>query len=108
MMSTENKDIAEASDVLQAWWLEDAVRRNQASEYFNGGDWQMDRRANVVAVWTRGASSNGTLAGKIDWKGISASTSTSAASHTYIDKNHEGDHSGKKLKGDEYKLYLMK
>lgn len=108
MMSTENKDIAEASDVLQAWWLEDAVRRNQASEYFNGGDWQMDRRANVVAVWTRGTSSNGTLAGKIDWKGISASTSTRAASYSYIDKNQEGDHSGKKLKGDEFQLYLIK
>lgn len=108
MMSTENKEIAESSDVLQAWWLEDAVRRNQASEYFNGGDWQMERRANVVAVWTRGSSSNGTLAGKIDWKGISVGSSTRAASDTFIDKNQQGDHSGKKLKNDEYKLFLTK
>lgn len=108
MMSTENKEIAESSDVLQAWWLEDAVRRNQASEYFNGGDWQMERKANVVAVWTRGSNSNGTLAGKIDWKGISVSSSTRAASNIFIDKNYEGDHSGKKLKEDDYKLYLMK
>lgn len=108
MMSTENKEIAESSDVLQAWWLEDAVRRNQASEYFNGGDWQMERCANVVAVWTRGSSVNGTLAGKIDWKGISAGTSTRAAGDIFIDKNHEGDHSGKKLNSDEYKLYLIK
>lgn len=108
MMSTENKEIGEASDVLQAWWLEDAVRRNQASEYYNGGDWQMERRASVVAVWTRGASSNGTLAGIIDWKGISASASTRTAIRNCIDKNHEGDHSGRKLKGDECKLYLIK
>lgn len=108
MMSTENREIAESSDVLQAWWLEDAVRRNQASEYFNGGDWLMERGANVVAVWTRGSSANGTLAGKIDWKGISVSSSTRAAGDNLIDKNHEGDHSGKKLNGDEYKLYLMK
>lgn len=108
MMSTENREIAESSDVLQAWWLEDAVRRNQASEYFNGGDWQMERRANVVAVWTRGCNSNGTLSGKIDWKGISVGTSSRAAGDTFISKNHEGDHSGKKLNGNEYKLYLIK
>lgn len=108
MMSTENKEIAESSDVLQAWWLEDAVRRKQASEYFNGGDWQMERRANVVAVWTRGSNSNGTFAGKIDWKGLSVNTSTRADSNINLYKNHGGDHSSKKLNDDEYKLYLIK
>lgn len=107
MMSTEDQYVATASDVLQAWWLEDAVRRNQVVEYLNGGDWQMERGANVVAVWTRGVSSTGTLSGKIDWNGISVSSSTRAERDTSIEKNREGDHSGKKLKDDEYKLYLM-
>lgn len=108
MMSTENMDIAQASDVLQAWWLEDAIRRNQVSQFFNGGNWQMERKTNVVAVWTRGVNSNGTLAGKIDWKGISVGTSSRSASNNFTGKNLEADHSGRKLRDDEYMLCLMK
>ena len=47
MMTTENQDIALASDVLQAWWLEDAIRHNKSTEYFNGGDWQQVRGGNM-------------------------------------------------------------
>lgn len=106
MMSTEDKDIANASDVLQAWWLEDAVRRNQITEYLNGGNWQMNRKGNMVAIWTRGVNSKGILAGKIDWNTLSANGSSRAIDAN--NKNLEGDHSGKKLKGNEYQLYLIK
>lgn len=109
MMSTENKTIGEASDVLQSWWLDEAVRRNQVSEYFNGGEWYMSRTTNVVAIWTRGKNANGTFAGKISWEGgsISNGTSTRASGPTTL-KNHSGDHSGRKLRDNEYKLYFVK
>ena len=109
MMSTDDKSIGEASDVLQSWWLDDAIRRNQISEYFNGGEWYMPRSSNVVAIWTRGKSSNGIWAGKISWEGGAISNGSRAKSATTpVDKNREGDHSGRKLRENEYKLYLVK
>ena len=113
MMTTEDQNIALASDVLQAWWLEDAIRRNQISEYFNGGDWRQVRCGNMIAVWTRGKTSNGTWAGKITWKGCEVSSSTtrsqSAASYAPMleKRNIAGDHSGHKLLLDQYQLYRI-
>lgn len=109
MMSTEIKAIGEASDVLQAWWLDAAIRQNLTSEYFNGGEWYMPRDANVVAIWTRGKNSNGKLAGKICWDGGSVSSNSGARKSAPIaNKNREGDHSGRKLRKGEYKLYLVR
>lgn len=105
MMSTENKEIAEASDVLQAFWMEDAIRRNQISEYFNGGEWYMNRSGNTVGIWTRGKSSNGNLAGKICWEGGTANSTRSGESKFSMEKNPVGDHSARKLKDYEFKLY---
>ena len=113
MMTTEDQNIALASDVLQAWWLEDAIRRNQISEYFNGGDWRQVRCGNMIAVWTRGKTSNGTWAGKIIWKGCEVSSSTtrsqSAASYAPMleKRNIAGDHSGHKLSPEQYQLFKV-
>ena len=113
MMTTEDQNIALASDVLQAWWLEDAIRRNQISEYFNGGDWRQVRCGNMIAVWTRGKTSNGTWAGKITWKGCEVSSSTtrsqSAASYAPMleKRNIAGDHSGHKLLPEQYQLFKV-
>lgn len=116
MMTTEDRDIALASDVLQAWWLEDAIRRNKVTEYFNGGDWQQRRGGDIIAVWTRGRSANGSLAGKIMWKGCEASASTATRSqrsetpsfHTMSKQNVAKDHSGRKLSQEQYQLYMVK
>ena len=115
MMTTENQDIALASDVLQAWWLEDAIRRNNVTEYYNGGDWRQVRGGNMIAVWTRGKTSNGTWAGKITWKGceVSSSATTRAQStdatspHMITKQIPSGDHSGRKLTMDQYQLYSV-
>lgn len=108
-MATEDPDIAFASDVLQAWWLEDAIRNNKVSEYYNGGAWQMSRSGNMVAVWTLGKNANGTPAGKISWKSISASSSTKArGTHTQTKRNVTGDHSAKKLNDGQYQLFMVK
>lgn len=107
MMSTENREFAEASDVLQAFWIDDAIRRNHISDYFNGGEWYMNRTTNVVGVWTRGRLSNGTLAGKICWDGISANSTRACSPKDTNEKNRIGDHSGKKLKDSEFKLYKI-
>lgn len=116
MMTTEDKDIALASDVLQAWWLEEAIRRNLVTEYFNGGDWQQRRGGNVIAVWTRGKTANGTWAGKISWKGCEVSSSAATRSQgtetlsprTMTKQNATKDHSGHKLSPDQYQLYMVK
>ena len=115
MMTTENSDIALASDVLQAWWLEEAIRRNKITEYFNGGDWRQVRCGNMIAVWTRGKTSNGAWAGKITWKGCEISSSSSTRSQsattntpTLLKQNVAGDHSGHKLSPDQYKLFNIK
>jgi hypothetical protein len=114
MMTTENQDIALASDVLQAWWLEDAIRHNKSTEYFNGGDWRQVRCGNMIAVWTRGKTSNGTWAGKITWKGCEVSSSATTRSQTTTSnspslkkQNAVGDHSGHKLSLDQYQLYRI-
>ena len=116
MMTTEDKDYALASDALQAWWLEEAIRHNLVTEYFNGGDWQQVRGGNMIAVWTRGKTANGTWAGKISWKGCEASSSAAARSlgsethslRTMTKQNVTKDHSGRKLSPDQYKLYMVK
>ena len=116
MMTTENKDIALASDVLQAWWLEDAIRRNQISEYFNGGDWRQVRCGNMIAVWTRGKTSNGTWAGKITWKGCELSSSAttraqgaeSPSLRSMTKQTASRDHSGCKLTPNQYQLFDIK
>ena len=114
MMTTEDRDIALASDVLQAWWLEDAIRHNKSTEYFNGGDWRQVRCGNMIAVWTRGKTSSGTWAGKIIWKGCEVSSSSSTRSQTAdsilpvsLKQNTEGDHSGHKLSPDQYQLFSV-
>ena len=116
MMTTENYEIGLASDVLQAWWLEDALRRGKITEYLNGGCWQQIRGGNLIAVWTRGKTVNGTLAGKIMWKGCEASSSAPTRANdsnaplieTITKQNAEGDHSGRKLSPDQYQLYIVK
>lgn len=113
MMTTEDQNIALASDVLQAWWLEDAIRRNQVSEYFNGGDWRQVRCGNMIAVWTRGKTSNGTWAGKNTWKGCEVSSSTTRSQSTAYyppvgeKRNNVGDHSGHKLSPEQYQLFKV-
>lgn len=115
MMTTEDYTIARASDVLQAWWLEDAIRREKVTEYFNGGNWRQARCGNTIAVWTRGKTSNGTWAGKISWKGcdVSSSATTRSQATTFNSpalkkRNAAGDHSGHKLSSDQYKLFRCK
>lgn len=116
MMTTEDYSIALSSDVLQAWWLEEAIRCNQVTEYFNGGDWQQSRRGNMIAVWTRGKTSNGTWAGNISWKGCEISSSSTTRSHdpdisftnTIMKRNIARDHSGSKLSSNQYQLYRIK
>ena len=116
MMTTENYNIALASDVLQAWWLDDAIRRGKTTEYYNGGNWQQVRGGNLIAVWTRGKTVNGTMAGKITWLGCelssSAPTRTSgentASPLSMTKRNSAGDHSGRKLSPDQYQLYMIK
>lgn len=115
MMTTEDEDIALASDVLQAWWLEEAIRRNLVTEYFNGGDWQQRRGGNLIAVWTRGKTVNGTWAGKISWKGCEISSSATTRSqeadatspHTMTKQVTSGDYSGRKLTTGQYQLYRI-
>ena len=113
MMTTENQDIALASDVLQAWWLEDAIRRNNSTEYFNGGDWRQVRYGNMIAVWTRGKISNGTWAGKITWKGCEVSSSTTRSQSMVscapmLEKRCQaGDHSSHKLSSEQYQLFRV-
>ena len=114
MMTTEDYSIAKASDVLQAWWLEEAIRRNLITEYYNGGDWQQKRSGDMIAVWTRGRTSNGTWAGYIMWKGCELSSSTTRiqdaenAFGTMTKQNGTRDHSGHKLSPDQYQLYMVK
>lgn len=112
MMTTEGKDIAVASDVLQAWWLEEAVRQNKTTEYFNGGDWRQRRGGNVFAVWTRGKKSDGALAGTIRWFGREVSSSSAkgycASPRKLTKRNVAGDHSGRKLSPGQYRLYIIK
>lgn len=113
MMTTENQDIALASDVMQAWWLEDAIRRNNSTEYFNGGDWRQVRYGNMIAVWTRGKTSNGTWAGKITWKGCEVSSSTTRSQSMVscvpmLEKRCQaGDHSSHKLSSEQYQLFRV-
>ena len=113
MMTTENQDIALASDVLQAWWLEDAIRRNNSTEYFNGGDWRQVRYGKMIAVWTRGKISNGTWAGKITWKGCEVSSSTTRSQSMVscapmLEKRCQaGDHSSHKLSSEQYQLFRV-
>lgn len=113
MMTTENQDIALASDVLQAWWLEDAIRHNNSTEYFNGGDWRQIRYGNMIAVWTRGKTSNGTWAGKITWKGCEVSSSTTRSQSMVscapmLEKRCQaGDHSSHKLSSEQYQLFRV-
>lgn len=111
-MATEDPDLAYASDVLQAWWLEDAVRQNKVCEYFNGGAWQMSRTGNMVAVWTLGKNADGTLAGKISWRSLSNSSSAetrgTTPTQTQTKRNVAGDHSGKKLRDGQYQLFMVK
>lgn len=116
MMTTEDYSIALATDVLQAWWLEEAIRRNMITEYFNGGDWRQVCEGNMIAVWTRGKTSNGTWAGKISWKGCEVSSSAATRSqgvdacpsNTMTKQNTAKDHSGIKLSSEQYQLYRIK
>ena len=116
MMTTEDYSIALATDVLQAWWLEEAIRRNMITEYFNGGDWRQVCEGNMIAVWTRGKTSNGTRAGKISWKGCEVSSSAATRSqgvdacpsNTMTKQNTAKDHSGIKLSSEQYQLYRIK
>lgn len=114
MMTTEDNTIAFASDVLQAWWLEEAIRREKVTEYFNGGGWRQVRCGSMIAVWTRGKTSNGTWAGKIIWKGCELSSSSSTRSQAapsnssiLMKQTVAGDHSGYKLTPDQYHLYRI-
>lgn len=111
MMSSENYYVANASDVLQAWWLQYAVQNGTISEYVNGADWRQEvADGSMFAVWTRGVDSHGNMSGKIDWKCISSTTSRSASDEgtEYSHKSKtQCDHSGRKLSPGEYKLYRI-
>lgn len=112
MMTTEDKTVAMASDVLQAWWIEDAVRRNKVTEYVNGGKWQQKCSGEIFAVWTLGKSMDGTVAGKISWEGRDKNGCclTRGGSSTGIlqKQTKSGDHSGQKLTDNQYTLYRLK
>lgn len=111
MMSSENYYVANASDVLQAWWLEYAAKNGTVSEYVNGTDWKQEvENGSMFAVWTRGVDSRGNLSGTIEWKCITANT-TRSSSTTTPDVTQKsvtgGDHSGSKLSPDKYRLYKV-
>lgn len=116
MMTTENPEFAYASDVLQAWWLEEAIRCNMVTEYYNGGQWQQKRGGNMIAVWTRGQTANGTWAGVISWNAYDVSSSApimvqgteSASCQTMRKQCVSGDHSGRKLSRDQYRLFNIR
>ena len=111
MMSTENYYVAVASDVLQAWWLEYAAKQGTISEYVNGTDWkQKVENGTMFAVWTRGMDSRGNPSGVISWNYITSSTTRSVLANDSINSQKNkpcGDHSGRKLTSDQYKLYKI-
>lgn len=105
MMASENESIAYASDVLQAWWLEYAVKRGSISEYVNGADWRNEvNNGSLFAVWTRGLDSRGNLSGVIDWGCIYSTTTRSEGCQKGGDM---GEDSGQKLSPEQYKLYKV-
>lgn len=109
MMSTENPTIANASDVLQAFWIDDAIREGYVTEYLNGGDWYQQRCTNSFAVWTYAKDAQGSFSGKIHWNGGSISASSAPRSKRLSSEKpvQKVDHSGRKLNPSEYTLFKM-
>lgn len=109
MMSTESPTIANSSDVLQAFWIDDAIRGGYVTEYLNGGNWYQPRCTNTFAVWTYAKDAQGNFSGKIHWNGGSISASSALRSKRLSsEKPIQGvDHSGRKLNPNEYILFKM-
>ncbi len=111
MMSTEDFDMAFASDALQAYWIDDAIRNDATAEYVNGGDWYMERYASMVAVWTRGVDAKGNKSNDLEWElGVVASDESEI-----VQKNKAANATqsmsfmyGKKADKENYKLYIVK
>lgn len=111
MMSSENYYVANASDVLQAWWLQYAALNGSINEYVNGTDWKQEVvNDSMLAVWTRGVDSRGNMSGSIEWKCITTATTRSSTNTNFANgqKSNVGyDHSGRKLLPGQYKLYKV-
>lgn len=110
MMTTENFDDAMSSDVLQAWWIDDAIRNNSISEYVNGGNWYRPLTNWLCAVWTRGIDAKGNFSNVINWNAGSLTDDSSKRNRVKArdQKNKKGDHSGRKLSPNEYKLTVIR
>lgn len=111
MMTTENYNIANASDVCQAWLMEYAQQNGEISKYVNNADWkQKVDDGSLFFVWTRGMDGNGNMSSKIEWEYITA-TNTRSASVTphYGIKKAKGKRNKSFIKPspDQYKLYKM-
>lgn len=104
MLSTEDYDVAVASDVLQAWWLEYAAKEGVISEYVNGTDWKQKMGGSILAVWTRGVDTRGNKSGVIGWEAISVNSTRSGSNEK---GGSAGDHSGHKLSPGQYSLYMV-
>jgi len=112
MMTSEKYNVANASDVCQAWWMEYALQSGTISEYANDADWkQKVDNGSLFFVWTRGVDTRGNMSGKIDWEYITATTTRSASETTPIcpkQKSNSGcDHSARKLSSNDYRLYRV-
>lgn len=110
MMSTENFDMAFASDALQAYWIDDAIRNDATAEYVNDGDWQMYRYSSMMAVWTRGVDVKGNKSNDLEWDlGIAMDESEIVQKSKVAVKSSSMEFLyGKKPNKDEYKFYIMK
>lgn len=110
MMSTEDFEMAFASDALQAYWIDEAIRNDATAEYVNGGDWQMYRYDSMMAVWTRGVDAKGNKSNELEWElGIAIEVSEMVQKSKAIAKSTDMEFLyGKKPNKDEYKFYIVK
>ena len=106
MMSSENESVAFASDVMQAFWIDEAIRNNDISEYVNGGSWQSPRYRNVFGVWTRGLDKQGRMSNVISWLGGSLNSSN-ARIREKAKTNTQHDYDSHKLEAGTCKFYRV-
>lgn len=77
MLSTEDIDFMLEPDVYQAWIIDYNMRRNNLSEYINGGNWSRKKTDVMVAVITWARDMNKNFASKIDFNiGVDNSSSS--------------------------------
>lgn len=112
MMTTEDYELAMASDAYQAFLIDKAIREGTISEYVNGGNWEELGFGSFFAVWTRGVDAKGIMANTLSWnygtdnqddskiiqKSKNVSGETNSIRFQYSEKSLE----------DKCKLYLIK